>query len=524
MLKKVVVILLLPLFACLLVNGCMMVGPNYKEPKTSVAKHWTKQNKTVKETAIHDADWWSLFHDKNLTALIHNGYHNNLTAQIAGVHVLQARAQLAQSVGELYPQQQALMGNYNYNRIGGGSLQTVLPPTFDTALLGFTANWEIDFWGKYRRAIQSSDATFLASMAAYDNALVTLTADIASVYTKIRTSQTLIKITEENIQLQKMSLKLTQSRYRAGQVSLLDVEQALTELAETEATLPSLVSGLQQQKDALAVLQGMTPDKVDNLLLKHHGIPKAPLNVAVGIPKKTLERRPDIYQARQEAIAQSAAIGAVKANLYPAFSLAGTFAFASNNIDGASVSDLLHWSNRTITAGPGFTWPILNYGQITNAVRAQDAVFQQALLKYLNLVLTAQQEVQDNITRYIEAKKAERFLTKASQSAVKATQLTIIRYREGEADYTTVLYAEQQQLRVQTSLVNAEGEVPQALIALYRALGGGWQIRKGNDIVPESIKNDMAARTNWGNLLKKPNHEPPVTKKQKMKQLYLPTW
>lgn len=510
--------------ACLLLNACVMVGPDYKEPKKSVAKHWLKERPTIKETPIHDAKWWEIFHDSNLTSLINDGYHNNLTVQSAGVRVLQARAQLAQSVGELYPQQQALTGNYNYNRIGGSSLQTVLPPTFITALMGFAANWEIDFWGKYRRAIQSNDATFLASFAAYDNALVTLTADIASVYIKIRTSEALIKITRQNIQLQKMSLQLTQSRYRAGQVSMLDVEQATTELAETQATLPSLVSGLQTQKDALAVLLGITPNQVDAVLLKQHGIPVAPKSVAVGIPVDTLERRPDIYQARQEAIAQSASTGAIKASLYPAFSLAGTFAFASNNINGSSVTDIFHWSNRTITAGPGFNWSIFNYGQITNAVRAQDASFQQALLKYLNLVLKAQQEVQDNITRYIEARKAEQFLTTAVHSAIKATKLTIIRYKEGEADYTSVLYAEQQQLRVQTSLANAQGEVPQALVALYRALGGGWQIRNGNDIVPKQIKEEMAVRTNWGNLLQQQNHQPPTTKKQKIEQLYLPSW
>ena len=518
MLKNLLVI------PCLLLSACVMVGPDYKEPKKSVAQHWLKKDSSVKESPIHDAKWWEVFHDSNLTALINQGYHNNLSVQSAGVRVLQARAQLAQAVGELYPQQQALTGNYNYNRIGGSSLQTVLPPTFLTALMGFTANWEIDFWGKYRRAIQSQDATFLASFAAYDNTLITLTADIATVYIKIRTNQRLIKITQQNIQLQKKSLALTQSRYRAGQVSMLDVEQATTQLSETQASLPTLISSLQIQKDALGVLLGITPDKVDGLLVNHHGIPVAPSSVATGIPINTLERRPDIHQARQEAIAQSATIGAVKANLYPAFALSGTFAFASNNINGSSVSNLFTWSNRTITAGPGLNWSIFNYGQITNAVRAQDASFQQALLKYLNLVLSAQQEVQDNITRYIESKKSEQFLVKASRSAIQATKLTLIRYKEGESDYTTVLYAEQQQLRVQTSLANAQGEVPQALVALYRALGGGWQIRNGKDIVPPQIKEDMAARTNWGNLLNQQDHQPPATKKQKLEQLSLPNW
>ncbi len=517
MLKPIILII------CSLLTACMMVGPNYKEPKTNVAQHWSK-NRSVSEKTFQDAKWWHKFHDQNLTTLIDKGYHNNLSLQSAGVKVLQARAQLAQSVGELYPQQQALIGNFNYNRIGGGSLQNLLPQNFDTALLGFTANWEIDFWGKYRRAIQSNDANFLASFAAYDHALVTLTADIATAYIKIRTSEALIKITKQNIQIQKISLKIAQSRFRAGQTSLLDVEQASTELAETEATLPPLFSNLQTQKDLLAVLLGLNPNEVDAFIQKKHGIPKAPSSVAVGIPKETLIRRPDIHQARLEAIAQSASIGATEANLYPSLSLTGTFAFAANNIPPSSLGNLLNWSNRTITAGPAINWPLLNYGQITNAVRAQDAAFQQSLLRYLNLVLKAQQEVQDNITRYIEAQNAERSLIKANRSAIRSTKLALIRYKEGENDYTTVLYAEQQQLRVQTSMTNAEGDVPLALVALYRALGGGWQIRNCNDVVPMHLKKEMAERTNWGSLLKQQNHQPPNTDWEQFKQIYLPNW
>jgi len=512
------------LIACLILNACVMVGPDYKEPIKQVAEHWPQKNSTVKEKPFQDAKWWNVFRDPVLTALIDQGYHNNVSVQIAGVRVLQARAQLAQSVGNLYPQQQAMIGNYTYNRIGGSSLQQLLPTTFDTALLGFSANWEIDFWGKYRRAIQANDATFLASLAAYDNALVTLTADVASTYIKVRTDEAQIKVIKANIEVQAMAFKIARSRFNAGQTDMVDVQQAQTELSETQAKLPSVISDLERQKNALALLLGTIPNGADDLLRKNHGIPKAPRTVAVGIPKETLGRRPDIYQARQEAIAQSAAIGATKANLFPSFALAGTFAFTANNIGDSSISDIFRWSNRTITAGPTFNWPILNYGQITNAVRVQDASFQQALLKYMNLVLKAQQEVQDNITGYIEAKKAEQYLTQANIAATQTLKLTIIRYREGETDFTPVLNAEQQQLRVQTSLVNAQGDIPQALVAMYRALGGGWEIRNCNDVVQKEIKQDMAARTNWGTLLEENNHLAPVTKGQKMEQLYLPKW
>lgn len=502
-----------------------MVGPDYQEPQKNIADHWLQTSHSkVKTTPIQNADWWRTFHDPTLTSLIYQGYQNNLTLQIAGVRVLQTRAQLAQSVGQLYPQQQALVGNLTYQRIGGGSLQGILPPDFTSVALGATASWELDFWGKYRRAIQSNDATFLASFAAYDNALVSLTADIASSYIAIRTYEELIKVTEQNIQLQKNSLAIAQSHYKAGQTSLQDVEQAKTELAETIATLPALISNMQHQKDVLAVLLGTTPDKIDALLVRNKSIPKAPPTVAVGIPCETLAQRPDIYQSRLEAMAQAASIGAIKANLYPAFSLSGTFTFSSTNIGNSSLGNLFNRSNQTLTVGPSFTWPILNYGQITNAVRAQDAVFQQALLKYMNLVLQAQQEVQDNITRYIQAQNAQKFLVIANRSATLSTKIALIRYKEGETDYTNVLDVERQELRVQTSLVNAKGEVSQGLVALYRALGGGWQIRNSNDVVPQKIKDEMAQRTNWGSLLKQENHEPPENRMQEIKQLYLPAW
>ena len=501
-----------------------MVGPNYKEPKKNVADHWLKKNTTVKETPIHDANWWRVFHDPTLTSLINQGYQNNLSLQSAGVRVLQARAQLAQAVGELFPQQQALISNFTYQRIGGSSLQDLLPSNFDTALLGISANWEIDFWGKYRRAILSNDAAFIAAYTAYDNALVALTADIATTYITIRTTEQLIGVTKKNIQIQALGLKIAKARFSAGETSLLDVEQAQTELSETQSTLPKYMSKLQHQKDMLAVLLGVTPNCVDAFFVKKQGIPQAPPTVAVGIPKETLAQRPDIYQARMQAIAESEAIGATAANLYPSLSLAGSFTFSSNNIGTNSLGNLFNWGGRTISAGPSFNWPILNYGQITNAVRAQDAVFQQAVLNYLNLVLQAQQEVQDGITQFIEAKKSEKYLSTANNSAIKSTKLAIIRYREGESDYTPVLDSERQQLRVQTSLTLAKGEIPKAVVALYRALGGGWQIRGSNDIVPEHIKHEMAARTHWGSLLQQPNHQPPLTKKQQIKDRYLPNW
>lgn len=511
------------MYLCLSLTACL-VGPDYKEPANTVASHWLIKGQSIKDSPIQNANWWAVFRDPTLSALIQLGYENNLTLQQAGVRVLRARATLAQSVGNLYPQQQALAGNLTWQRIGGGSLQGILPNDFVTVLVGLSANWEIDFWGKYRRAIRANNAAFLSSFAAYDSALVSLTADLAVTYINIRTIEQLMRVIRKNIQVQSTGLRIAKSRHNAGQTSLLDVEQAETRLYQTKASLPEQAAALQKQKDSLAVLLGTTADKVDCLLGKSTAIPNTPARVAAGIPREALARRPDIYQARLEAIAQSEKIGAIKANLFPSFSLNGTFAFGANNIGDASLGDIFNWSNRIISAGPAFNWPILNYGQITNQVRMQDAVFEESLLKYQELVLKAQQEVQDNITDLIESGKAKSNLEIANRAARTATRLALIRYKEGESDYTPVLDSLTQQLQVERELTTAKGDMPKALVALFRSLGGGWQIRGCNDIVPDSIKAAMAARTNWGSLLKTQNHRPAANKKAEIRQLYLPNW
>lgn len=517
-LKSIIVALLISLCSC------MMVGPDYKEPDKKIAAHWIDSDNKIKEAPIQNANWWQLFHDPTLSCIINQGYHNNISIQIAASRVLKSRAMLAQAVGKLYPQRQEFVGNLTYQRIGGQYLQFVLPPDFSTAMLGLGAAWEFDFWGKYRRQVLANNASFLSSYAAYDSALVSLTSDIAIVYINIRTTEELIKVIKRNISIQTTALKISEARYTEGETNSLDVQLAKAELYKTKASLPMLRSSLRKYKDVLGVLLGTTPDKVDALIVKSYGIPRVPAEVAVGIPHEALVKRPDIFEARLKAVAQLEAIGAVKANLYPAFSLSGTFAFSSNTINGSSLNEIFNWSNRMALAGPSVAWPILNYGRIINAVREQDAAFQEALLNYQDLVLKAQQEVQDNITGFIEKKNATKLLYISNNAAIKATELSMIRYREGESDFIPVLDSERQQLRIERSLTSAKGDIPKALVALYRSLGGGWQIRGCNDIVSNQVKAEMSRRTNWGNLLAQKNHQPPRTKMQELEELYLPNW
>lgn len=509
----------------LVLAGCM-VGPNFTTPKVKLASGYATGTDAVQTTPASDAQWWQNFNDPILNNLIQIGYENNLSLQVTGLRVLQARAELAASVGELYPQQQYISGLYEYDQVSKAA-PTYVPgadPYVHTAQVGFSASWEIDFWGKYRRAIQANDASFLGSIAAYDEALVTLTTNIAQSYIDIRTLQAQIQVAQTNVTVQTESLRIATAQFNAGQTSMLDVTQAQTQLSTTQASVPTLQADLVTQKDALAVLLGTTPDQVDALLGSSSRIPQAAGNIAVGIPKDLLRQRPDVREAEFAAASQSALLGVAKAQLYPALSLSGTFGYQASDANGSEVGSLFHWSSHMISLGPSVQIPIFNYGQLTNQVREQDSVFEQSILNYQNTVLQAQQEVQNAIADYVQAQNAVRALTTANQSALQSTNLAMIQYQDGATDYTTVLTVEQAQLQVQNALAIAQGNVPQSLVALYSALGGGWQIAEGHDVVPDAIKADMAKRTNWGGLLAPSNHSAPATHAEQIKQTYVPTW
>ncbi len=396
--------------------GCM-VGPDFNTPASSTAVQYQPVDGRLPAGAPADPQWWHGFNDPVLDQLVELAYRNNLTLQQAGVHVLQARAQLAAAVGELYPQQQAISAAYT------DTLQSKASPSYipgaqaniQTAQIGLSASWEIDFWGKYRRAIQAQNAAFLGSIDAYDAALVSLTSSVAQTYIAIRTLQAQIAVAQANVAVQTESLRIATVQYNSGQTSQLDVEQAQTQLSTTEASVPSLKAQLVAQQDALAVLLGLTPDRILPLLGPEAPIPTAPADVAVGVPKDLLRQRPDVREAEQQAAAQSADLGVAKAQLYPALSLSGTFGFEAGDSHGSSLGDLFKWSSHTVSVGPSLQIPIFNYGQLTNQVRAQDAAFEQSILSYQNVVLQAQQEVQDAIAAYVEAQNTVEKLSAANE-------------------------------------------------------------------------------------------------------------
>ncbi len=499
--------------------GCTVLGPDYEQPETELSDDW---NTTEHEAFTPDSSelvaWWQSFNDPVLGELIEQAYQRNYSLEVAGLRVLEARAQLGIAIGSAYPQSQQLSGaatrisasESNANTAGGD---------LNYAQYGVAASigWEMDFWGRFRRGIESADASFLASIAEYDNALVLLIAQVADTYTNIRTIEERLRLARENLVLQQRSYDIAELKFKEGQDSELDMQQALTLLLSTEATVPALQAQLVQTRNALATLLAMPTDEIINLLGSSSAIPTLPEAVAVGIPADLLRRRPDVRQAELQAVAQSNLIGVAQADLYPSFVLAGTVGLASagststTRTGNSGVTELLDPDSVQFSAGPQFSWNVLNYGRLKNAVRVQDARLQQLLVNFQNSVLSAAQEVEDSMIGFLNGKRQTEILERTVVSAKRSSDLSVLRYKEGFSDYQRVLDAQQALFAQQQRYVDAQGSTVRSVVALYKALGGGWQLRQGGGFVDDSIRQQMRERTNWGDLLEPSATDPAIT-------------
>lgn len=503
-----------PVLAAALLAGCAMIGPDFQTPDAVVNAGWSGTESRITAQPGDYAHWWRTFDDPALTRLEELGYQQNLPLRVAGVRVLQARAQLGVAIGQEYPQTQQAVGDLAHQR---ESAREPFAPTgnaseleYTTAAIGVQAAWELDFWGKFRRFVESADAQLAASVAGYDDVLVSLTADLATAYVQLRTFEQQLLVARANVQVQQEGLQIATARFRGGTTDERDVEQAKTILASTQATIPQFEQEIEQTKNVIATLIGLPPSPLDDLLGTSKGIPMPPAQVGIGIPADLLRRRPDIRQAEAVAAAQSALIGFQKADLYPSFTLVGTFGFAASDWQQFDLSDIFLAKSRTFSIGPSVTWNFLNYGRITNQVRAQDAAFEEALITYQNTVLVAQQEVENSLIAFRKQQERAKSLSEAVRAAQRSLDLAVLQYRSGVTDFTTVLVAEQQLLAQQDSLAVTAGAIPSNLVAVYRALGGGWQIREDQAFVPPQTIEAMTRRTNWGKLLAYEVNVPPV--------------
>ncbi len=488
--------------ALLWLNGCAMLGPDFETPDSKSPDSWGEEDNDLflKPTEDETIGWWSAFNDSTLNNLIDLFSKQNLTLQTAAIRILEARAQLALVKGTIYPQNQQMNGELF--TIGDELTAGTIDRYYNYATIGFDVGWEMDFWGKYRRSIQSADANYLSSIADYEDILVSLTAEVARTYVNTRTLQERIALAKKNEELQQNSLDLVNLQFEAGVVTELDVLQAKTLLSTTRAAIPSFEAALASAKYALAVLLGLLPGEVEVLLEPVSPIPDLSTQVNLILPAELLRRRPDIRRAEMVAAAQSAQIGVARAELYPSFSLFGSIGWTATDIGNANLENIFESNSFSYTFGPAFEWKLFNYGRLKNEVRIQDARYQQTILNYQNTVLNAAREVEDAMKSLVNSYEEAKFVAASVETSQRSTDLSLLQYEEGLIDYQRVLDSIRSLTLRQDEYAQTKGKIATNAIGLYKAFGGGWEIDYQNDrLLPEEMINQMADRTDWGNFL-----------------------
>jgi len=507
---------LLLAYLIMLTVGCAMVGPDFTPPVAPVVDSWMgSEDPGLPAKPDQHEKWWTVFNDPILNGLVEEASRENLGLQVAGLRILEARAQLGIATGSLYPQQQyaeASAGAAGASRHAANTSAGDLE--YGTLGIGFNAAWELDFWGKFRRGIETADAQYMAAIANYDDVMISLRAEVARIYILVRTLDKRISLAKASAKIQKRSLEIAENRFEGGLVTELDVQQARSLLANTLAAIPAFQAEYRQAQNALSVLLGIPPQDLSGRLHPDDAldIPQPPAEVAVGVPADLLRRRPDVRRAELQAAAQSALIGVAKSDLLPHFTLIGSVGLQTSDSPltaegGSSFSDLFSSDSITYFAGPTLTWDLFNYGRITNQVRIQDARLQQLVINYQNTVLNSAREVEDAMAGFLKDQVRARYLAEAVTASKRSVDISSLQYSEGLTDYQRVLDAQRGLTRDQDALATVQGSIAINLVNMYKALGGGWQVRPYQNFIKPETEKEMAERTNWGMLLQEPAKE-----------------
>ena len=470
------------------VHNGFKVGPDYGRPDAPVASAWIEaEHPGVRNVPPASGDWWSVFQDPILTEMIQQAYEKNPNLRVVGARVLEARAGQAMAVGNIFPQTQQFQSQYsryNFNKnlplvgqLASGSPNSKSSLAFSNWFSGFNLTWELDFWGRLRRDIESNNASLDASVEDYDSALVTLFSDVATNYFQYQVAQQRIKIARNNVDIQEKILGLAEQKFRVGTTTKLDVEQAKTILEQTRSTIPSLEIQQGQANDSLCILLGipprdLAPDLGPGPDLGQSPVPNTPDWAAVGIPADLLRRRPDVRSAERQVASQSAQIGVAEADLYPTFFINGTLGWDAEDFSKA-------FSTKSFLGilTPSFRWNILNYGRIQNNIHLQQAKTEEQIATYQTQVLSAGREVQVALRGFLRSQDQAMSLGRSVDAATAATEVGLSQYRTGTIDFNRVFNLETTQVQQQDRLASSQGDIALNLISVYRALGGGWEYR-----------------------------------------------
>jgi NodT family efflux transporter outer membrane factor (OMF) lipoprotein len=480
--------------SALIVYGCAMVGPEYQVPTAPVQTDWLEyEDPLLDATPPVTPEWWkTAYQDPDLDQLVETALQQNLTLRSAGLRVLQSQQQLAIAIGNQFPQQQQAAGSASRQKSGGS--------TFENYNLGFNLSWEVDFWGRFSRQVESASAELDASVAGYDSVLVSLVSQVAQNYILIRTYQERLQVARDNIKAQEESLRVSRAKFNAGDVSELDMDQAETLVNNTRATVSSLEVSLQQFKNSLAILLGKPPHDLSYLLGEKRKIPSVQADIALGMPQDLIRRRPDIRIAERQLASQSAQIGFAVTELYPHFSIGGSIGTSA-----MTTGDLFENESETWSLFGMFQWNLFNYGRLRSNVRLQDALFQQLLVDYRDTVLQAQGDVENAIVAYIKSHEQVVSYRRAAEASQRAVNISTAQYQNGLVDFNTVITTLSANAQQQDLLASTQGSVATNLVAVYKSLGGGWEIRDNKDpvdLLPAAMKDEMRKRTKaWEGVL-----------------------
>ena len=504
--------------ATLILGGCAKLGPDFTGIKNPpLPKQW-KHHTASKSPVVR---WWRTFNDPVLNELVQKAYRQNLDIKSAGLRIAQARAVLGIAEGLAFPQSQKVNAKASSTHTGLGDVATTD--------ISFDMGWELDLWGKYARGIEASKAGLYASVATYDNIMVSVIAEVARNYINYRTAQERLAYAKRNVIIQERVTKMTEVQFNSGNVSELDMQQARTQLYTTRTSIPAVELNKAKARNALALLLGMEASGIERILQRsntrsytsvnrfiamHKGViqlneglkglvdvnmvPKAKLNPAYEIDANLITQRPDLKAAEHLVHANAAKLGSSMADLYPSFSIFGSIGYHNTNQYGSWLSGN---NPLGITIGPSFSWNILNYGQIKNQIRLKDAVFEESLVNYNKTVLSAVAEVSNALEGYALTLKQQKENKKAVAATLRAFNLSVIQYNDGLVNYQRLLTTVEKLTSTQDRYATIKGNVALNAVALYKALGGGWQISRGKRYLSEGTAARMKARTDWGKML-----------------------
>jgi NodT family efflux transporter outer membrane factor (OMF) lipoprotein len=455
------------------ITGCT-VGPDYHPPQTAAPPRWISEqatNSTNSPAPAADAAWWETFHDPQLNALITRAAQSNLDLRAAVARVREARASVRVISADWWPSADAA-GSYSRQRFSANGLPPFppgVPVEYNAFQAGFDASWELDVFGGTRRAVEAARADVAAAEFSRENLLVTIFAEVARQYVEARGFQRRLAIANDNIKVQEQVLGLTQDLLSKGLTGRLDVEQAVSLLASTQAQTPALENGFRADVFRLGLLLGQPPGALLKELNAAAPIPAAPPTIPAGLPSDLVERRPDVRQAERQLAAATARVGVATADLYPKFSLTGDVGLQS-----VTASDWFTAGSRYWSAGPAVQWRIFDAGRIRGNIAVQKARVDEVLSGYEQSMLSAFTDVETALTAYAREQIRRQSLSEAADANQRAVNIATDLYKNGLTDFLRVLESQRSLYQSQDSLVQSEQAVSSDVIALYKALGGGW--------------------------------------------------